>query len=101
MSLSAKSKNFWLSPVTYLISATLLYGIFEALNATIVCNTTKLMALTGLFSFLGFWSLVASVIATYSYWRDGQKPILTLIGIPLLVVVLFILDATIGKSCPI
>ncbi|MCR4278240.1 MAG: hypothetical protein NUV85_04525 [Candidatus Berkelbacteria bacterium] len=100
MSLSVKSRDFWLSPVTYLVSAALFYGVFEVLNASIVCNTNKLMALTGVFSFLGFWSLIASVVATYSYWRDGKKPTLTLIGIPVLVVVLFILDATIGKFCP-
>lgn len=89
----AKTPSFWL------VVTAIFYGVFEVLNSTIVCRTGSTTILTGLFSFLGFWSLVGVLITLIQETRATRRFSwlwLVLVG---LIVILFLFDAYIGKTC--
>lgn len=92
-------KQLFKNPVFYFILATVFYAIFEALNATIVCRSAQTTITTGLFSFLGFWSLVFSAILAYRLKKETGHRHWLWIAIPGLIVALFLFDAYIARTC--
>lgn len=99
MTAASNNRSLWSNPYFYLVSSSVFYGVFEGLNATVVCGSLKIISYTGLFSFLGFWALAISVVLTALHWRKGdKKPLLVWLYVAM-VIVLFVLDATIGKTC--
>jgi ABC-type dipeptide/oligopeptide/nickel transport system permease subunit len=92
-------KQLLTNPVTYFFLSVILYAGFEALNATIVCQSAQTTITTGLLSFLGFWSLVASVVLTYRLKQETGRRHWLWIAIPALIVVLFLFDAYLGRAC--
>ncbi len=87
------------SPTTYFWLSVVLYGAFEAFNSTIVCQNVQTTISTGLFSFLGFWSLVAAVILTFKLKRETGRRHWVMFAIPVLIIVLFLFDAYLAKTC--
>lgn len=54
------SLKAWIrKPQFWLVLTAVFYTVFEIINATVACNSANILAFTGLFSFLGFWTLVA------------------------------------------
>jgi hypothetical protein len=92
-------KAWFQKPVFLLALTAFFYAIFEILNSTVVCRSASVTALTGLFSFLGFWSLVAAVILLVNQTRETRRFSWLWVALVALIVVLFLLDAYIGRTC--
>ncbi len=92
-------KQLLTSPVLYFFLSIIFYAGFEALNATIVCQSARTTVTTGLLSFLGFWSLVACAVLTYRLKRETGRHHWLWLAIPALIVVLFMFDAYLGRAC--
>ncbi len=84
---------FWLS------LSLIFYTIFESLNATVVCRNGTVTFITGLFSFLGFWTLVASIVTQVKLTRSTRKFSWAWVIITLFIVALFMFDAYLAKTC--
>lgn len=92
-------KQLLTSPVFYFSLSIIFYAGFEALNATIVCQSAQTTLATGLLSFLGFWSLAACVVLTYRLKRETGRRHWLWLAVPALIVILFLFDAYISRAC--
>ncbi len=94
------NRKDWLNnPTFYFVLTVILYGIFEILNATVVCQTTRTTIFTGLTSFLGFWTMVATIILLVQQYRQTRRFSWLWVALGLLIIALFIFDAYLGKTC--
>lgn len=94
------SLNLWAKkPELYFAFAVIFYGAFELLNSTVVCRSANTIASTGLFSFLGFWSLVLCVILLFKRSRQTKKFDWLWIAVIALIILLFLLDYYIAQTC--
>lgn len=92
-------KQLLTNPVFYFLLSVAFYAGFESLNATIVCQSAQTTITTGLLSFLGFWSLAASVYCTYLLKKETGRRHWLWIAIPCLIIALFFFDAYLGRAC--
>ena len=92
-------KELLKNPTSYFLLTIIFYAVFEALNATVVCRDVKTIASTGLFSFLGFWSLAATIVLTIREGRNNPAHRWLWFALPALIIALFAFDFYLARNC--